>query len=187
MAQPVEGLGSYDDLLAWAERAALLSAGEGAQLRQRAASEASAASSVHAHAIALREAMHRLFVALARGDEVPALDLATINGVLGAGAMHAAIVPTEGDFAFRTNDDDLALPLWRLADSAAHLLISGQWRRVRECAGHDCGWLFLDTTKNGNRRWCDSADCGNRARVRAHYQRRHARVSEQERQRTTTV
>jgi predicted RNA-binding Zn ribbon-like protein len=38
--------------------------------------------------------------------------------------------------------------------------------RVRECANHDCGWLFLDLSRNRSRKWCDMSSCGNRAKVR---------------------
>lgn len=30
----------------------------------------------------------------------------------------------------------------------------------------DCGWLFLDSTRNASRRWCDMAACGNRAKAK---------------------
>lgn len=39
--------------------------------------------------------------------------------------------------------------------------------RLRRCADTDCGWFFLDTSRNHSRRWCDPGDCGNRNRVRA--------------------
>ena len=41
---------------------------------------------------------------------------------------------------------------------------------LHECAGEDCGWLFLDTSKNHSRRWCDMKSCGNRAKVGKHYE-----------------
>ncbi|GAA3731443.1 CGNR zinc finger domain-containing protein [Leifsonia bigeumensis] len=40
--------------------------------------------------------------------------------------------------------------------------------RIRECAAEDCGYLYLDTSRSGNRRWCSMQRCGNRAKVRAH-------------------
>lgn len=40
--------------------------------------------------------------------------------------------------------------------------------RLRECAADDCGHLYLDTSRSGNRRWCSMQRCGNRAKVRAH-------------------
>jgi len=44
--------------------------------------------------------------------------------------------------------------------------------RVKLCPGHDCGWLFLDETRNGRRRWCLMETCGNRAKARRNYARR---------------
>jgi predicted RNA-binding Zn ribbon-like protein len=61
---------------------------------------------------------------------------------------------------------DLDRPLWAVARSAAELLASADLDRVRRCPGEGCGWLFLDTTRNRSRRWCETAGCGNRAHVR---------------------
>jgi predicted RNA-binding Zn ribbon-like protein len=47
--------------------------------------------------------------------------------------------------------------------------------RVRRCGRPGCVLLFYDTSKNGTRRWCDMAVCGNRAKAAAHYERRHRR------------
>jgi predicted RNA-binding Zn ribbon-like protein len=63
---------------------------------------------------------------------------------------------------------------WWVARSAAELLTSKELTSVRECAGYDCGRLFMDGTKNRSRRWCDMASCGNRAKGRRHYERRKA-------------
>jgi hypothetical protein len=41
--------------------------------------------------------------------------------------------------------------------------------RVRRCANPECGWLFLDDSRAGKRRWCSMSSCGNRARARRHY------------------
>jgi predicted RNA-binding Zn ribbon-like protein len=40
--------------------------------------------------------------------------------------------------------------------------------RIRECSADDCGYIYLDTSRSGNRRWCSMQRCGNRAKVRAH-------------------
>jgi len=61
-----------------------------------------------------------------------------------------------------------------LALATAELLHRPDLSALRRCDGDGCGWLFLDTTRNHSRRWCDALDCGNRARVRA-YARRHRR------------
>jgi predicted RNA-binding Zn ribbon-like protein len=59
-----------------------------------------------------------------------------------------------------------------LALAVADLVHGQDLTRLRRCDGDGCGWLFLDTTRNHSRRWCDPLDCGNRARVRA-YASRH--------------
>jgi len=58
------------------------------------------------------------------------------------------------------------LPLWILSLSTGHLLLSDQMRLLRACEKPDCRWLFLDTSKNHTRRWCDMKICGNRMKAR---------------------
>ena len=88
---------------------------------------------------------------------------------------HARIVSTKEGFKWDWSEE-LALDrmLWFIARSAADLLTSGNLDRVRQCGDEECGWLFIDTTKNRSRRWCDMTDCGNRAKARRHYSRLRA-------------
>src|SRR5437762_819551 len=59
-----------------------------------------------------------------------------------------------------------------LADAAAaELLTWPALARVHICAGADCGWLFLDQSRNASRRWCAMDGCGNRTKARRHYHR----------------
>jgi predicted RNA-binding Zn ribbon-like protein len=41
--------------------------------------------------------------------------------------------------------------------------------------------MFLDTTRNASRRWCDMAGCGNRAKAKRYYSRKKltAKMDEQ--------
>jgi len=55
--------------------------------------------------------------------------------------------------------------------AAGRLLEREDLSKLRECQDGGCGWLFLDRSKNGSRRWCSSGDCGNRARAKRHYER----------------
>jgi hypothetical protein len=41
------------------------------------------------------------------------------------------------------------------------------WSRVKACRGPDCGWVFVDRSRNGSRRWCQMSECGNRAKAAA--------------------
>jgi len=59
-----------------------------------------------------------------------------------------------------------ALPLWLLSLSVAALTTSEQMHLLRECGNTECRWLFVDTSKNHTRRWCDMKICGNRMKAR---------------------
>jgi predicted RNA-binding Zn ribbon-like protein len=58
----------------------------------------------------------------------------------------------------------LDLPIDLVVFEALGLLAELDVERTRVCRGHDCGWLFLDTSKSGRRVWCDMATCGNAAK-----------------------
>ena len=66
----------------------------------------------------------------------------------------------------------LRLDLARVAIAAATDCEPG---RVRRCANPACVLVFYDVSKGGQRRWCDMAGCGNRAKA-ASYHRRHGRT-----------
>jgi predicted RNA-binding Zn ribbon-like protein len=63
-------------------------------------------------------------------------------------------------------------PLWAVSRAAAALLTSGDLSRLRQCGGDECGWLFLDRSRNRSRQWCTMEDCGNVSKVRR-FRKRH--------------
>lgn len=54
--------------------------------------------------------------------------------------------------------------------STLRLLAAPEPDRMKICG--NCGWLFLDRSKNRSRSWCDMAVCGNRAKASRHYRRK---------------
>ena len=103
-------------------------------------------------------------------------DLAALNAALSKVLANACLVPAEDGFAWAWGGEDAALRrvLWPIVRSAAELLTSDKLDRVGQCAGDSCGWLFLDTSRNRSRRWCEMEHCGNRAKARRHYRRQQA-------------
>ena len=94
-----------------------------------------------------------------------------------AGAMaRSQVVPTDSGFTWLWAEGGKALDcvLWPIARSAADLLTEGPLLAIRRCEGRGCGWLFLDTSRNRTRRWCDMRICGNRAKARRHHERMKA-------------
>jgi predicted RNA-binding Zn ribbon-like protein len=63
-------------------------------------------------------------------------------------------------------------PVWLIAEAASQLVLSDAVGRVRTCEADSCRWLFLDTSKNHTRRWCNMKVCGNRAKARRFQERR---------------
>jgi predicted RNA-binding Zn ribbon-like protein len=163
-----EHLQRYDDLVDFVVQGGALSSAEERRLTLEAGRHPVRARDVLRRAIALREAMWRLFEARSEGRTVSSSDLAVVNREIGAALAHAQFVPRESDF-IQAWDDDTSLdrPLWPIARSAAELLGSSQaLAQLRECASKTCEWLFLDRSRNHTRRWCDMNDCGGREKVR---------------------
>jgi predicted RNA-binding Zn ribbon-like protein len=173
--QRVDMIAGYDDLLSWARQATILTPGETALLTEAARRHPRAAGEALRQALSLREAIYGIFSAKAAGLPAPAGDLRTINRAIGRAMARAGLTPSaRGGFEWSWPDSPPGLDrvAWWVARSAAELLTSENLTYVRECAGYDCGWLFMDGTKNRSRRWCDMATCGNRAKGRRHYERR---------------
>ena len=171
---PEETLRSYADLATWAQKVGLVSSHEAQKLLRAAAGQPAEASRALQRATALREAIYRIFVALIHEKSPAEADLAELNNMLAKMTRGAHIAKTAQGFAWNWDVDADALdaPVCPIALSAAELLISEERRRVGQCADdRGCGWLFLDTSKNHSRRWCDINDCGNRAKQRRHYAR----------------
>ncbi|MGA5038251.1 CGNR zinc finger domain-containing protein [Streptomyces capoamus] len=61
-------------------------------------------------------------------------------------------------------------PAWLAARNYLELLTATP-ERIRSCAGGHCILYFFDTSRNGTRRWCSMAACGNRAKASRHYAR----------------
>ena len=169
-----EYLRDYEDLIAWAEHAGAVDPDEARKLLHAARTNPERARSAHRRAIALREAIYRIFSAVAGGAAVNPPDTDLLNRALGAANEHLRLAARDSGFEWVWHDVDgaLELPLWRVVRSAASLLVSPEAERVRECSGENCDWLFLDESKNRSRRWCDMATCGNRAKARRNYTRR---------------
>jgi predicted RNA-binding Zn ribbon-like protein len=177
-------VGGYGDLVDWAEHAGLLDAAGAAALREAARADPAAAARAHARALDLRESVFAVFSAVAAGRLPGADALARLDRhVAEARPRLAPVAAPDGDggpprFARRFDEPpgDLDRIRRTAAWAAADLLTSDdRVGRLRECANEHCGWLFLDASKNGTRRWCDMRDCGSLAKMRRfRARRRHA-------------
>src|SRR6266487_1452701 len=171
----VERLNNYGDLVAWECERGILSEQEVEQLAQEAVRRPVAAASTLSRALLLREAIYRIFSAVAGERSPEAADMMTLNIALASALAVLHIVATEQGFAWAWSrgGERLDRVLWPIILSTVNLLTSNELRAVRECAAPHCGWLFLDTTRNRSRRWCDMMVCGTPAKARRHYERKN--------------
>jgi predicted RNA-binding Zn ribbon-like protein len=170
---PVDDLPTYEALVEWAERVGLLSEQRAEHLRREAGRWPEEAAAVLDRAQAAREAIYQLLSARAHGRSASPEAMATLNEAMSEALSHARLRAAGDGFAWDwsgANPEALDQMLWPVVQSAVDLMTSPELERVGQCADdRGCGWLFVDTTKNRSRRWCDMRDCGNRAKARRHY------------------
>ncbi len=173
-ARSEEHLHEFDDLVSWGEQAGAIVAKEGGGLRALAAGRPQAARAALARAIDLREVLFELFSTVAGHRPLPEPALARLNAALPAALARLRLAVGDGGAAWTWAPAvHLERVLWPTLRAAAALLTSPDRERVRECAARDCAWLFLDRSRNGSRRWCDMAVCGNREKARRFQSRSH--------------
>ena len=157
-------LRSWEDYALWVHRLAVLSEAEFEVWRQMPPGDM-------AEVRALREAIFELFDYHAKNGKIHPAHLDTLNGFLHEVYMYTCIKITENGLQrgiFKKTY--LEKPLWLVALSAEALLLGDRLVRVKAC--DNCGWLFLDTSKNGTRRWCNMHTCGSQAKSKAYYHRK---------------
>jgi predicted RNA-binding Zn ribbon-like protein len=113
---------------------------------------------------ALRQARAAIREALSGRGTAP------LNEVLGHGRIRLSV--SAGLVPLRRLD--VGDPAWQPAVMAAANLLDLLERapdRIKHCENPACVLWFFDTTRNGTRRWCSMAVCGNRMKARRHYGR----------------
>jgi predicted RNA-binding Zn ribbon-like protein len=172
---------SYGDLLSFTQQTGLLEATRVHALAGRRPSPK--AASVLRSARELREALASLFYATLRHPQKAPPDMKTLQRHFQRAGQHrelnwerdpdAAGAAPRAVWRWGSFADELELPVWALAQSAAELLTSPAMDQVRMCGSDTCRWLFQDTSRNHSRRWCDMKVCGNRMKARR-FQHKHA-------------
>jgi predicted RNA-binding Zn ribbon-like protein len=172
-------LRGYADIVRFSEMAGGLDKAIAKRLDRRAEQEPRRAAAVYELGVDLREAIWRVFSALASGETAREADLDLIGDAAAAGGARFRLVQDRQGVTWSIphDGDDLERPLWEIARSAVALLTSDQRDRIKECGSQTCEWVFLDRSKNRSRRWCDMSDCGNREKARRFHQRKRAAVS----------
>jgi predicted RNA-binding Zn ribbon-like protein len=175
-----DSLRTVGDWIAFGRQVGFLGEAEGARLLARAASAPEASAEALARCLAVRDALYRIFSAIARSLPPVSSDLEAINAALPDALRSLQLERKEERFEWKWPASGAALDgaLGPILFDAAEILTTAERGRVRECAGSACTWIFLDGSRNGSRRWCSMETCGNRAKARRHYHRRQGSPDE---------
>lgn len=166
-------LASYEDLLTFFERSFKARWEVIERLTITAERDAPAAERTLNYGLKMRDAIGSVFDNLAQGLEPHPTDLDKLVRATKGSWECRELAHLESSYRWVWSvTDDLSLPVNAVAETALELLLNGDLHaRIRACPGSNCGWLFVDTSKNGRRKWCSEADCGAAARMKRHRQR----------------
>lgn len=169
-------LETFSDLLDWGKGAGVIGESDAIRLLSLSKRFPVAAEQVLDRAVRLRRAIYRTLLSRGPGHAALSSDLEALNAELDTARARQRLVSTGAGFEFSwPAEDALDRVLWSVSVAAATLLTTGDLSRLRQCGGAECGWLFLDTSRNRSRTWCTMKDCGNVAKVRR-FRERHEKT-----------
>lgn len=165
---PEDWVPDIASLLVWARMGGVLTEGEQNEAARRAKYSPLAAERVLASVKELRFALWDLIDSLQHGKPAEPSGLSVINEWIRRLALSEQVIVRHNkiDFAINRDISVLELPGLRVTAAALSLLKGFPATRVKTCPGRDCGWKFVDKSKNRSRRWCDMGVCGNLAKTR---------------------
>jgi len=167
---PRDWLDGYERVLEWARLANISEEKTLALLSKRAAASVDGAVRALARLKEFREALHTACAAVLTGERVPEAVLDGMGAIWREAQSRIRLEYSAGRVEARVSIERSDLDLIRdcLVAGAIELLSSLPADRARMCRGDACGWLFIDSSKGGQRVWCDMATCGNAAKTRRH-------------------
>lgn len=162
-------LQEFADFLIWCRKVGLLWRGAEKHFLSRPAREQREALE---DVRALRTDLHDLFAALSAGEPLPQKPLEHLNAVIRGTVAWRCLAADPKDACrslcclWEFRDAPAQAALGPVAWKAAEWLELGDVNRLKICPADNCGWLFVDTSKNHSRTWCSMRACGNAAKVK---------------------
>jgi predicted RNA-binding Zn ribbon-like protein len=162
----VERLTSLETAASWLSDAGVVpDATAIAALGRTAAERAATLERLVTTRTALRDVAH----SVAHDERPPRGAIDVVNHALAARGRIELVAADDGVRLGHSHVGDvLDDALARIAEPIVREIGSGREDRIRICANDTCRWIFFDESRPGNRRWCDMATCGNRAKARRH-------------------
>ncbi|WP_373086510.1 CGNR zinc finger domain-containing protein [Sneathiella sp.] len=177
IGRELDGLASFEDLLTFLKSHKLLHEDEASELHMFLFQNPTRCQQVVETILNLRAGFCQVLTDLAAGWPVNPDFLEEINSRLEGFKSYLRLEPTDsGGMELKTIIDEdgpekLVFPILR---DIADFLGSDHVEKTKTCASDDCNLYFINLSRNGRRRWCSMATCGNRAKVNAYLKRQDA-------------
>ncbi|SRR5713226_3774528 len=171
---PEDWVPDIASFLVWAQLSGVLDGTEKNKAVRLAESSAAAGERVLASVKELRFALWSLVSSLQQRKPAKPSDLSVINEWMRRLALSEQIAVRRDKIEFVPSRDISVLELigLRVTAAALSLLKNPPAARIKTCPGENCGWKFVDRSKNRSRRWCDMAVCGNLVKAREYRARK---------------
>jgi len=162
----VDFLHHYLDLITWANFADGVGDSQKEMLQGLSQEKSNEAKQIYYEAIQLREAMYEYIINLINQEEVRPASMQMINQWIPRAFSNLELRLVDRDYVLDWNVDNFGLEsvLWPIIKAFVDLVTSKNSKRIKRCS--NCGWLFVDNSKNRSRRWCSMEICGNRVKAR---------------------
>ena len=177
--EPDELLKTYQDLIRWGVETSILGESEAEKLCHWADENKLKANNALRRAKDLRESLYNVFKDIIKSNKLKENDLNEINYELSETFTHLKLSYSDHQFNLALEQDPSPdYLIWYITYSALKLLTSDKLDRIKECEDKECGWMFLDESRNRSRRWCSMEDCGNRNKARRYYYSRKSEFTD---------
>lgn len=168
---------AYDDFIEWCFKLKI-SRPERLETLKELANEQPEQALIALHRIKeIRKVLQGLISAVAQNDNdrklayLPAANLLIVDAI-----SRQRLLYVDGKFTMGQIDsaNDLLSPVWKAVQSLSELLTDHETKRIKECPM--CGWVFLDETKNANRKWCSIKACGTTDKMNRYNQKKSLKL-----------
>ncbi len=161
-------LQNYLDLVTWVYIADAISDSQKENLLNIGWENQGSADQIYKDALQLRETFYEIILTLINQDEVSSANIQLINQWFSRAFSNLELAQLNGHFVLDWSAENFELEsvLWPIIRAFADLITSEDRTRIKQCG--NCGYLFVDNSKNKSRRWCSMEICGNRVKAKRH-------------------
>jgi len=167
--EPIRNLlHSYLDLVTWVYFADAINNSQKERLLQMGWENQQDANRVYTDSLQLREAFYDFVFNMINRKEVSPASMQLIKNWIYKTFSNIELIQSNDGFSLDWNIENIGIEsiLWPIVRSFADLVTTVDRNRLKQCS--NCGYLFVDNSKNKSRRWCSMEICGNRVKARRH-------------------